>query len=123
MTGAEALAILKRTEELLAAQHAELAVAEDDLTQAELLADEITQLLTSIANAGALDQVDDDLRAHLHLAATRTTDQLSAASATLQRLRRERLEEQAQAEREGAAVRRYLPATEQQAAQYLDERR
>ena len=123
MTGAEALAILNRAEELLAAQHAELAVAEEDFTAAELLADEVSQLLTGIAGAGELEQLDDELRTQLQQAATRTSDQLAAANATLLRVRNERLEEQARAERDSAAARRYLPPEDKPAAHYLDERR
>lgn len=123
MTGAEALAILARAEELLAAQHAELVVAENDLAAAELLGQEITRLLTGIANAGPLEQLDDGLRARLHAAAGRASEQLTAASATLLRLRSERLDDQARAEREGAAVRRYLPPQAQPSAHFLDERR
>jgi hypothetical protein len=122
MTGAEALAILNRAEELLAAQHAELAVAED-FTAAEILANEVSQLLTGIANAGELDHLDNDLRVRLQQAVQRTNEQLSAAHATLLRMRGERLEEQARAERDNAAVRRYLPPGDQQTAHYLDERR
>ncbi len=123
MTGDEALAILQRAEELLAAQHAELAVATEDFSAAEVLADEVSQLLTAIADSGELEQLDDDLRTRLQQAAQRTGEQLAAAHATVQRLRDEQRDEQARAERDNAAVRRYLPPGDQAAAHYLDERR
>ncbi|HEX3133561.1 MAG TPA: hypothetical protein VHX44_08250 [Planctomycetota bacterium] len=123
MTGNEALAILAQAQELLRQQAAALGAEGIDLDQAELLGDEITRLLSTVPAAERLDGLDDTLRARLLTSARQTAAALAASATALDQHRRNRLDARARTERDGAALRSYLPRSDGEPARFFDERR
>lgn len=119
MTGAEALALHLAAQELLRQQAAALAGNEVEL--AEALGQDISGLLDQLP--AELDEVDDAMRVHLVDAARSTARELADGITALDTLRRQHVEQNARAERDGAALRRYLPISGSAPAHYLDERR
>lgn len=123
MTGDEALEIHVRAQELLARQAAALGVDGADLTLAEQLGAEVTALLHAVPAPELLSGLDDALRARLLASACQTATALHACTTALGRLRHQRLSAQARSERDDAALRHYLPASDEVPARFLDERR
>ena len=119
MTGAEALAIHAAAQDLLRRQTT--AVSGGDLDAAEALGAEIGRLLDRVTRE--LGAVDDAMREPLLLAARTTASELAAGVAALDQAKRQRINESARAERDGAAIKRYLPTNAAEPARFLDERR
>lgn len=123
MTGSEALAIHAQVQELLRQQAALFDGDHSDLDQAELLSTQITSLLDEIPLADQLTEIDDALRAQLLASAQLSITELAVSTLALDRLRQHQREEQVRSERDGAALRRYLPLSGGEPAHFLDERR
>lgn len=119
MTGAEALDIHFAAQELLRQQTA--AFAADDVEQAEALSQDVSQLLSQVPER--LDEVDEAMRLQLLAVARDTARELTNGITALDRLRRQHIDVNARAERDGTALRRYLPNTGAEPAHFLDERR
>ncbi len=119
MTGSEALDLHLAAQELLRQQAS--ALAGDDVVLAEALSLDISGLLAQLPEQ--LDAVDEVMRLHLLEAARATTNELANGMAALDQLRQQHIDQNARAERDGAALRRYLPTTGVEPAHFLDERR
>ena len=123
MTAAEAVTLYERVHQLLE-QHAALFSASTvDLAQAENLSTEISDLLAHVPAAEHLTGLDDALRARLLAAAQRTETTLATCRTALEHHRHQQLAAHARAERDGAALRHYLPPAITEPARYCDERR
>jgi hypothetical protein len=118
MTGAEALALHTDAQELLRRQAAALRAGELDL--AETLGIEVGHLLDRVTRD--VEIIDDAMRERLLAAARATAGELASGVAALEQARRQRIDENARAEREGAALKRYLQTTAEP-PRFLDERR
>lgn len=94
-----------------------------DFEHAEILSQEVTRLLASLPSAEMLSGIDTLARVPLLEAARRTAHALASSEAALARYRQQQIAIGAQEERGDMAMRAYLPVTEQQPAQFLDERR
>jgi hypothetical protein len=119
MTGSEALAIHLSAQDLLRQQIT--ALSGSDLDQAEALGVQISQLLNQVPER--LDQLDEAMRLRLLEVAQATAHELARGVAALDQLRRQRIDQNARAERDGAAARRYMSTAEGEPARFLDERR
>lgn len=119
MTGEEAVDIHLAAQELLRQQTAALVGNEVEL--AEALSLDISGLLDRLPTE--LNDLDDGLRTKLMHVARATAEQLAAGVTALDVLRRQLVEENAKAERDGAALRRYMPMGNSSPPHYLDERR
>jgi hypothetical protein len=119
MTGEEALAIHLAAQELLRQQV--VALVGNEVELAETLSQDISGLLDRLP--AELADLDDDLRTRLIQVARTTAQELATGVAALEALRRQQVEENAKAERDGAALRRYLPISNNAPPHYLDERR
>jgi hypothetical protein len=118
MTGSEALDLHRAAQELLRQQAS--ALASDEVELAEALSQDISGLLAQLPDQ--LDAVDEAMRLQLVAAARATTSELANGMAALEQLRHQHIELNARAERDGAALRRYLPSGGEP-AHFLDERR
>ncbi len=123
MTAAEAVTLHERVHQLLEQQAALFNTSTVNLSQAENLSAEITGLLAQVPAAEHLTGLDDALRARLLTAAQRTETTLAACRTALEQHRHQQLAAHARAERDGAALRRYLPPAINEPARYFDERR
>lgn len=119
MTGSEALDLHLAAQELLRQQAN--ALANDDVDRAEALSLDISGLLAQLPDQ--FDAVDEVMRLQLLETARDTTSELANGMAALDQLRQQHIELNARAERESAALRRYLPTTGAEPAHFLDERR
>ena len=119
MTGDEALAVHLAVQTLLRQQTA--ALTKDDVEKAEGLSQEISQLLGQVPEQ--LEEFDEVMRQRLLDVARATATELANGVTALDQLRRQHLDQRARAERDGAALRRYLPNAGAEPAQFLDERR
>lgn len=119
MTGNEALALHLAAQELLRRQIA--ALTGNDLDLAETLGLEVGHLLGRLPDQ--LDGVDEAMRVQLLDVAHVTARELASSVTALDHLRRRRVDLNARAERDDAAMRRYLPPPSAEPARFLDERR
>lgn len=119
MTPTEALDLHAAAQDLLRQQATALTNGEIDL--AEELGLEAGLLLGRATHD--LDEPDDAMREHLLAAARATASELAKGVAALDQARRRAVDENARAEREGSALKRYLPATGTEPPRFLDERR
>lgn len=119
MTGAEALDLHAAAQELLRRQAT--ALRDGEMDAAEALGTEVGQLLDRVARE--LGAIDEATRERLLVAARTTAGELAKGVAALEQARRRHIDTNARAERDGAAIKRYLPATAAEPARFLDERR
>lgn len=119
MTGAEALELHAAAQDLLRQQT--IALTSGEIELAEELGLEAGLILGRATHQ--LDELDDDLRERLLVAARTTASELAKGIAALDQARRQHVEDNARAEREGVALKRYLPATAAEPPRFLDEKR
>ena len=94
-----------------------------DFERAEILSQEVSQLLASLPTSDALSGLEKYAREQLLETARCTARLLASSAAELTRYRQLQIEMGAQEERGDMAMRAYLPVTEHQPAHFLDERR
>jgi hypothetical protein len=119
MTGAEALELLAAAQDLLRQQAA--ALLSGEIARAGALGHDVGLLLDRATHD--LEEVDAAMRERLLSAARSTADELAKGVAALEVARGREVDDKARVERDGAALKRYRPATAGEPARFLDERR
>ena len=112
-----------KVQELLRQQAALFQEPIVDFPRAEILSQEVSELLASLPTAEVLGGIDAAARAALLETARCTAIALASSAAALSRYRQRQVDHGAQEERGDLAMRAYLPVTEHQPAHFLDERR
>jgi hypothetical protein len=117
------IALHGKVQELLRQQAALFQEPIVDFPRAEILSQEVSELLASLPTAEVLGGIDAAARAALLETARCTAIALASSAAALSRYRQRQVDHGAQEERGDLAMRAYLPVTEHQPAHFLDERR
>jgi hypothetical protein len=123
VTADEAIAVHAAVQELLSRQAELLSRDDPALDEAGGLSGQVTARLASLPTADRLTGLDDATRTRLSAIAIATAAQLEEVRTALQQRHGQRLAQHLRAERDGAALRQYLPAAGSEPPRYLDERR